>query len=190
MSAPPVVEALRVLLGFLASQRIDYMVLGGLAVRILALPRSTMDVDVMVAVGEADVASFAQAADRAGFQVDEAFQRGYLDRLAGLGKIHFHLVREGRAVRIDVFVLLSEYQRAAFERRKPHASEVGPLSVISPEDLLLHKLLADRPRDRSDVADLLLVCGPLDQPYLRHWAERLGVQARVDQALREAGRTK
>ena len=59
---------------------------------------------------------------------------------------------------------------------------------MSAEDLLLHKLLADRPRDRSDVADLLLVCGQLDHAYLRSWAGRLGIQARLDKTLREAGR--
>ena len=51
--------------------------------------------------------------------------------------------------------------------------------VMAAEDLLLHKLLANRPRDRSDVADLLLVGGALEMEYVRTWAEHLGVSARL-----------
>ena len=189
MGRPPVLEALRVLLAFLGQRRVDYMVMGGLAVRMLALPRTTMDIDVMLGIQERDVAAFAQAADQAGFHVDEPFRRGFVDQVAGLGKFHFDVSERGRSVRIDAFVLSSEYQRAAFQRRQSHTSEIGTLNVMSPEDLLIHKLLAHRPRDLSDVADLLLVTGPLDHVYLAQWAGRLGIGARLDQALRESGRT-
>jgi hypothetical protein len=64
---PPVVEALRQVLRFLEDQKIESMVVGGLAVRLLALPRTTWDVDVMVAIGEDDVGRFARAAEDAGF---------------------------------------------------------------------------------------------------------------------------
>jgi len=185
---PPVAEALRAVLAFLAAQHVDYMVMGGLAVRVLALPRTTLDVDVMVAIDETDVGHLAEEAAKSGFLVDEAFQRGFVDRLAGLGKFHFQVVLGTRSVRVDVFVLGSDYQRIAFGRRRLHTTDLGPLVVMSAEDLLLHKLLANRPRDRSDVADLLLVGGAIDMEYVRTWAERLGVTARLAEALREAGR--
>ena len=186
---PPVLGALREVVSFLTRQQAEFMPMGGLAVRILALPRTTFDVDVMLGIGEEDVRHLAEAADAAGYQVDEAFRRGHVDRLAGLGKIHFHVLEGDRPVRVDVFLLGSEYQRAAFSRRRDQTTELGPLPVISPEDLLLHKLLADRPRDRSDVADLLLVCGPLESAYLSHWASHLGIGERLRAALAAAGRT-
>ena len=185
---PPVAEALREVLAFLATQHVDYMVMGGLAVRVLALPRTTLDVDVMVAVDDSEVGHLAEEAAKAGFLVDEAFQRGYVDRLAGLGKFHFQVVLGARSVRVDVFVLGSDYQRVAFRRRRLHETDLGPLVVMSAEDLLLHKLMANRPRDRSDVADLLLVGGALEMAYVRTWADRLGITPRLTEALREAGR--
>lgn len=93
-----------------------------------------------------------------------------------------------RWVRVEAFVLATEYQRAAFARRATLDSDLGPIAVVAPEDLVLHKLLADRPRDRADIADLFLVAGALNLEYLRHWARRLGVEDRLDVALREAGR--
>jgi hypothetical protein len=48
--------------------------------------------------------------------------------------------------------------------------------------------VTDRTKDRLDVEDLLLVCGPLDLPYLRKWADHLDITARLDVALRESGR--
>jgi hypothetical protein len=56
------------------------------------------------------------------------------------------------------------------------------LALVATEHGHFNKLLADRPRDRADIADLLLVAGPLDETYLREWAERLGVSERLEEA--------
>lgn len=179
----PVVRALRSLLAFLARERIDYMLMGGMAVRTLAIPRPTFDVDLQVVTGEAGAKAFAQRAAQEGYSVDEPHLRGFVDRLQGLSKIAMSVPTGDRWVPVDVFLSGSEYQRAAFARRRRHDTDLGPLWLISVEDLLLHKLIADRPRDRADVADLLLVAGSLDETYLRRWAERLGVLERLEKAL-------
>jgi len=182
----PVVRALRSLLAFLARERIDYMLMGGIAIRTLAIPRPTFDVDLQVVTSEADAKAFAQRAAQEGYSVDEPHLRGFVDHLQGLSKIAMSVPTGDRWVPVDVFLSGSEYQRTAFARRRGHETDLGPLWLISTEDLLLHKLLADRPRDRADIADLLLVTGPLDETYLRKWAERLGVSERLEEARRGA----
>jgi hypothetical protein len=184
----PLEQAIRRLLGFLRSQSIDHMLLGGLAVRLQAIPRPTYDIDLLVAVRTEDVRRVAEAAAAAGFSVPEEHVRGFVDRLAGLSKFSMAVPVGERLVPADLFVLGSEYQRAAFARRVSVPSGDAQEWVASVEDLLLHKLLAHRPRDRADVADLLLVTGPLDVAYLEEWARRLGVEDRLREALREAGR--
>lgn len=186
---PPVIDALRQFTAFLAGRKIAWALLGGIAVRVLAMPRNTFDVDLIIAVEDGDVGTVASAADEAGFDVDDAFRRGYCDQLAGQSKFHVHAQIGTRLVRIDVFVLGSEFERCVFQRRTSHETELGTLWIVSPEDLMLLKLLADRPRDRADVADLLLVIGALDMDYVRAWANRLGITDRLDGALRDAGRT-
>ena len=51
----------------------------------------------------------------------------------------------------------------------------------------LFKLMADRPKDRVDVQNVLAVQGVPDSTCLHEWAERLGVRDRLHRALAEAG---
>lgn len=59
--------------------------------------------------------------------------------------------------------------------------------TITPEDLILHKLLADRRKDLLDVEEILKIQRGVDLVHLRDWAGRLGIRERVDVMLREAG---
>ena len=65
--------------------------------------------------------------------------------------------------------------------------EERTLLFISPEDLVLHKLIAGLPRDLGDVADVLLVQGRLDVPYMLQWAQPLRVHDLLIGHLRSAG---
>ena len=60
--------------------------------------------------------------------------------------------------------------------------------MITPEDLVLFKLVAWRPKDQGHLIDLLLVVGPLDDTYLATWADRLGVRDRLEEQWRRSGR--
>ncbi len=55
---------------------------------------------------------------------------------------------------------------------------------VTAEDLILLKLLANRPKDRVDVADILFVQVTLDEAYLRRWAATLGIAVELEDALR------
>jgi hypothetical protein len=61
---------------------IDYMITGALAVSYYGLPRTTMDVDVVVKVTEENIQTFAAQLRKAGIQaneqnIHEAFKSGY-----------------------------------------------------------------------------------------------------------------
>ncbi len=53
----------------------------------------------------------------------------------------------------------------------------------SPEDLILFKLLAGRPRDLVDVSDVLFMQGQLDVQYMRGGAHKLDVLPQLEQAI-------
>jgi len=57
--------------------------------------------------------------------------------------------------------------------------------LISPEDLILHKLIAGRDRDRSDITDILWMNPEVDTDYLRTWAATLGVSDQLERKLAE-----
>lgn len=85
-----------------------------------------------------------------------------------------------------------EFDRLKFERRRVIEFEGTALYFASPEDVILNKL---RWRQRSgsekqwrDVLGILKVqTENLDLDYLTQWAEQLGIEAALNQALTEAG---
>lgn len=54
---------------------------------------------------------------------------------------------------------------------------------MSPEDLILLKVLAARPRDIGDIEDVLLAQGDLDEASMRQWAKELGVAEKLEEVL-------
>jgi hypothetical protein len=93
------------------------------------------------------------------------------------------LYLESRGIDIDIFLAESEYQSELMQRRVQHQVGGEAAWFVTAEDLILLKLIAGRTRDRADIDDLLLARSELDEPYLRHWAEMLGVEKQLDEVL-------
>jgi len=164
---------------------IPYAVMGGLAVRVYALPRPTQDVDITVSLSPDQSLELLDIVERAGFDVPETYRKGWTDQE---GKMP--LVKVGRYVGdhridVDVFLTHSKFQQSMMARRCAVTLEEREVWLVSPEDLLLLKLAAGRPRDKIDVQDLLFTLGDLDEAYMRKWAEKLGVADSLQQALLE-----
>lgn len=45
------------------------------------------------------------------------------------------------------------------------------MRFLAPEDVILHKLIAGRPRDLDDIQNILDAAPTLDEAYLEGWAE-------------------
>lgn len=60
--------------------------------------------------------------------------------------------------------------------------------IARADDLIVYKLLADRPRDRSDIDEILRSGVELDREYIESWASDWGVIDRWAQALNRLDR--
>lgn len=87
----------------------------------------------------------------------------------------------GRFFDVDLFLTETPFQQSIMSRRKEAETPSGKYFFASPEDLVLLKLLAGRPRDMIDAHDIFFLMGKLDEAYLNHWAERLGLQDSLNQ---------
>ena len=77
---------------------------------------------------------------------------------------------------VDLFLAGSDFQKNVIKRAHRVKVEDVHLEAISPEDLILVKLLSDRPRDTEDVRQILLESSEdLDFKYLEEWGRSLGV---------------
>lgn len=77
---------------------------------------------------------------------------------------------------VDLFVAKTEYDRACLDRAVEVEIEGTKFRVVSPEDLLIHKLIklrTDKRRILQDLADLRALLEErgdgLDREYLRRW---------------------
>ncbi len=116
-----------------------------------------------------------------------AFETGFRDVLHGMRKLKIEWwTTAGRRVEVDIFLVTTPFQQAAFARRVRARIEDREMWVLTAADLILHKLLANRPKDLADVQNLLAVQGVPGAQYLRDWAVRLGVADRLDEAIARA----
>lgn len=127
--------------------------------------RLTGDVDVLVASYGPGLAAFEAAATEAGWSVRRGTPDGAILRL-----------RHPELGAADVLLAETDYQRTALERASVEALEGGsPVRFLRVEDVIVHKLIAGRPRDVDDIGEILATGRGLDVEYVERWASFWGV---------------
>jgi len=163
---------------------LPYVVMGGLAVRIHALPRPTYDVDFTLSIPRSDLYKLFDAVQDMGLTVPSQYLSGWVDEVADMPLVKFRtFLADGKGIDVDVFLAETDFQTNVMNNRLSVDLDGKPIWVVKPEDLLLLKLLASRPRDLIDVADLIFIQGQLNEPYLHDWANKLNINDRLEKAL-------
>ncbi|HUS62888.1 MAG TPA: nucleotidyl transferase AbiEii/AbiGii toxin family protein [Kofleriaceae bacterium] len=161
-----------------------WMLVGGLAVGAWTEPRGTKDCDLALLVRDAP----ALRRELAAVGLDEA--RGDLDRAASGGVVRLALRRPAlpRLV-VDLLCAGTPFETEALQRRRRSSVFGVALPIVSPDDLLIYKLIAGRPQDLADI-DKLLRFGrcPEDEAYLRRWARDWDLVPQLDAVLSAARR--
>lgn len=170
-----------------------YVVGGSLASSVSGEPRSTLDVDLVVAVSAADIEPLLATLGDDFYADREAVRRAVRQRSS------VNVFHRATSTKVDLFVLGgSPLDEQALNRRMRLRVATDPdrfLYVYTPEDTLLQKLrwyrLGGEVSDRQwrDVLGIIAVQGrALDDSYLRSGADLLAVSDLFDRALREARR--
>jgi predicted nucleotidyltransferase len=175
----------RRIVGVLDSLGAPYAMMGGLAVRLYALPRATYDADIITSIALESLPTLFAEAEKAGFTVSSPQKTGWVDTVRDFSVVKLQWCVDSRSIDVDLFLVESPFQREILARRRLARANGWQAWFVSVEDLILLKLMAGRRKDLADVADILLVQGPLDEAYLHAWAERLKVADGLRQALSE-----
>jgi hypothetical protein len=136
-------------------------------------PRLTADVDVTIRLRSEDTASFRHDMEQAGFRLRVSDPEPFLARTRVLPFLHV-----ATQLPLDVVLAGPGIEDRFIERAIRIEIEGLSVPVASPEDLIVMKVLAGRPKDLEDVRTVLTErLTKLDVAYLR---SMLGT---VEQAL-------
>jgi hypothetical protein len=129
---------------------VPWVLAGALAAdRYRAGPRYTADVDLLVEWDE----RLPEVLEQRGYDVVVVADPGSSP----------HLLRLRSATqRIDLIVADVAYQRLAIERGSADR-------VLTVEDVIVHKLISWRPKDRDDITSILSTGVEMDAAYLDEW---------------------
>lgn len=140
------------------------MIIGGQAVLLYGEPRLTRDIDVTVGVNFEKLPLLLEVARKANLQILSEKPENFVKETMVLP------TREEKSgIRVDFILSFTPYEKQAIERAKPVHIEETNVYFASPEDLIIHKIFAGRPRDLEDVQGILIKQPKIDVNYLINW---------------------
>ena len=168
-------EILKIVVERLERSRVPYFISGSMAANYYSVPRMTRDIDIVVELKPAHLKLFVESF-RNDFYVEEESIRDEVNR-RGM----FNLIHKEYAFKVDFIIRKeTEFQDSCFKRRREVCLGDYDAWVISPEDLVIAKLLwaKDSLSDLQlrDVKNLLLTAGNPDTAYLEQWVNRLSLK--------------
>jgi hypothetical protein len=179
--APELRQTLFRLAELLEAEGVVYMIVGALAVAMWGRPRATADVDVTLRVDTEHLEALATRAERVGLTIDhewlewQPLLRAHHRRLTGPGAV------------VDLMRARDAHEDEALERRRYLPIDQRPLPFVAPDDLILMKLKAGRPRDFEDAMSVLIAQREtIDDRYMFDWSRRLGLADELSYVLRAA----
>lgn len=143
---------------------ISYMIIGGQAVLLHGEPRLTRDIDVALGCDASELPLILSVARGADFHPSVTEIEAFVRRTNVLP-----VADRATAIRVDLIFSFTPYEAEAIRRSLP--VQFGELHVrfAAVEDLIIHKLVAGRPRDLDDVRGVLARKPVVDEKYLVNW---------------------
>lgn len=170
-------ETLDWICGKLESLRLPYMITGGAAVGFWGYIRTTMDIDIVIQIPPGQIDGLFKSIEGAAYvDIPEAKQ-------AILKGAIFNIIPNHTLFKIDIIPLdaNNDYEAQKFKRKIKISFQGREIYIISPEDLIISKLIwggaaGGSERQFKDCESIWrLNRDKLDTGYIRNWVDKLRI---------------
>jgi hypothetical protein len=148
----------------LAAKNIPYMVIGGQAVILYGEPRLTRDIDITLGIGREALSAILNLCASLSLKPLPGGIEAFVEKTMVLPTLD-----EKTGIKVDFIFSFTPYERGAILRAKKILLNDIPVNFAAPEDVIIHKIFAHRPRDLEDVRIIFLKNPNLDQDYIKKW---------------------
>lgn len=171
MSVPDSLEPL--LAPILAIQRLieqfddQGVLIGGVATSILGKPRLTADADALILLATDDIPHLLQKAKAEGLTP----RLPDIEQFARRNRVVL-LVHEASGIHVDISLGLLPFELETVERSELY--QIGSLQIRlpTPEDLIILKAVAHRPKDLLDIEAIITSQKQLDRERIEFWVQQ------------------
>ncbi|MBN1533452.1 MAG: nucleotidyltransferase [Spirochaetes bacterium] len=145
---------------------IPYMIIGGQAVLLYGEPRLTKDIDITLGVEPGSLDSVLNVVKKSKLQVLVDDCAAFVAKTMVLPAVD-----NSSGIRVDLIFSTTGYERQAIARAKRIMVDKKPVMFASVEDLIIHKVIAKRPRDLEDVKSIMRKNNGYDRDYVIRWLD-------------------
>lgn len=148
----------------LKKHNIPYMIIGGQAVLLYGEPRLTRDIDLTLGVNTEYVDELLKVIRELSLKPIPENIKLFVQQTMVLPALE-----ETTGIRVDFIFSFTTYEIEAIKRARKITIMGQEVCFASPEDVIIHKIFAGRPRDIEDVRSIILKNSDMDIQYIRSW---------------------
>ena len=142
------------------------VIIGGIAVGFLGRPRLTEDVDAMFLLSTNDIPQFLEAAKIENIQprIPNAEEFAKKSRV-------LLLQHSPTEINIDISLGILPFEKETVERGIVQSTSTLSIRLPTPEDLIIMKAIAHRPKDLEDIRTIVDKNPKLDVARIKRWVK-------------------
>lgn len=148
----------------LKNHAIPYMIIGGQAVLLYGEPRLTRDIDITLGVNIDYLDKILTVVRELSLKPVPEDIKLFVQQTMVLPALD-----ETTRIRVDFIFSFTPYETGAIKRARKIEIMEQKVCFASPEDVIIHKIFAGRPRDIEDVRSIILKNPQIDTQYIKGW---------------------
>ncbi|MDH4214713.1 MAG: DUF6036 family nucleotidyltransferase [Candidatus Thorarchaeota archaeon] len=174
-------EILKFVCEFLNKNKIQYVIVGGVAVMYHGVPRTTVDIDIIMQMDDEQISTFVEFLNSRGFTSSATDIR-----VAFAENSHCTSFFKDTLLRLDIQGVNSVFDRLTLDRAIEVNLFGAPVRIGSIEDTFVNKILFQGEQDLRDALGILKRNSDvLDFEYIRSTCEMLGILKELEQFLKD-----